>query len=130
EDMDEREESVTPINQSPARSPQLSPIKNTPSRNAPLELETTKSSLHHAHRMVTNLRNHLHREKTEKLELKRLLGAAQDEVENLRNKGSSKRAGKRPQLRRPMLDMLGPTRKPKQEISLHDDPQFLGVEWA
>jgi chromosome segregation ATPase len=101
DDLDEREESITPITQSPARSPQLSPIKNTPSRNAPLELETTKSSLQHAHRMVTNLRNNLHREKTEKLELKRLLATAQDEVEQLRNKGSgSKRAGKKPQLRR------------------------------
>ena len=129
DDLDEGEESLTPITQSPARSPQLSPIKNTPSRNAPLELETTKSSLQHAHRMVTNLRNNLHREKTEKLELKRLLAAAQDEVEQLRNKGSgSKRAGKKPQLRRPVPDLLG-SRKTRQEISLHDDPQFLGVEW-
>jgi hypothetical protein len=128
-DSDEGEESVTPITQSPARSPQLSPIKNTPSRNAPLELETTKSSLHHAHRMVTNLRNNLHREKTEKLELKRLLATAQDEVEQLRNKASgSKRAGKKPQLRRPIPDLLG-NRKTRQEISLQDDPQFLGVEW-
>ena len=128
-DLDEGEGVVTPVTLSPARSPQLSPIKNTPSRNAPLELETTKSSLHHAHRMVNNLRNNLHREKTEKLDLKRLLAAAQDEVEQLRNKASgSKRTGKKPQLRRTVPDLLG-NRKTRQEISLHDDPQFLGVEW-
>src|SRR5271170_7477737 len=128
-DIPEREESVTPHNLTPSNSPQLSPIKNTPSRNAPLELETTKSSLHHAHRMVTNLRNNLHREKTEKLELKRLLAAAQDEVEQLRNKGSgSKRAGKRPALRRSVVDMLGNNRKAREEVSVHDN-QLLDVAW-
>ena len=125
----EREESVTPHNLTPSNSPQLSPIKNTPSRNAPLELETTKSSLHHAHRMVTNLRNNLHREKTEKLELKRLLAAAQDEVEQLRSKASgSKRTSKRPPLKRPTADMLGNNRKEKHEISVHDN-RFLDVAW-
>ena len=128
-DIPEREESVTPHNLTPSNSPQLSPIKNTPSRNAPLELETTKSSLHHAHRMVTNLRNNLHREKTEKVELKRLLAAAQDEVEQLRNKASgSKRASKRPPPRRPMADMLGNNRKARNEISIQDN-QFLDVSW-
>ena len=133
-DRPETERSVTPVTQSPTTSPQLSPIKNTPSRNAPLELETTKSSLHHAHRMVTNLRNNLHREKTEKLELKRLLAAAQDEVEQLRSKASgSKRAGKRPQLKRSTVDMLGNNRKTKHEISLEinlqDKPQLLDAVW-
>ena len=128
-DIPEREESITPHNLTPSNSPQLSPIKNTPSRNAPLELETTKSSLHHAHRMVTNLRSNLHREKTEKLELKRLLAAAQDEVEQLRNKATgSKRAGKRPAPRRPMADMLGNNRKARHDVSIHDN-QLLDVAW-
>lgn len=126
-DSPEQELNITP-SVTPTVSPQLSPIKNTPSRNAPLELETTKSSLHHAHRMVTNLRNTLYREKTEKLELKKLLAAAQDEVEQLRSKASgSKRAAKRPQMRRPMSDMLGNKRRPEHEvtINLEDSPQSL-----
>ena len=127
-DLPENDGGITPDNQSPAASPQLSPIKNTPSRNAPLELETTKSSLHHAHRLVTNLRSNLHREKTEKVELRRLLAAAQDEVEQLRSKASgSKRAGKRPQVRRP-IDLLG-NRKARQEVTVQDDLQFLDAPW-
>lgn len=130
DDIFDGEESITPINQSPSRSPQLSPIKNTPSRNAPLELETTKSSLHHAHRMVNNLRNNLHREKTEKLELKRLLAAAQDEVEQLRLRtAGNKRAGKRPQVKRSTVDMLGSSRRPRQEFTFPEDPTFANVDW-
>lgn len=130
EDIEEQEESITPVTQSPTASPLPSPIKNTPSRNAPLELETAKSSLHHAHRMVANLRNNLHREKTEKLELKRLLASAQDEVEQLRNKASgSKRAAKRPQLRRPNSGMLGNNRKAQLEINAQD-PELLDSAWG
>src|SRR5579862_658301 len=126
----EEEEILTPTDQSPARSPQFSPIKNTPSRNAPLELETTKSSLHHAHRMTTTLRSNLHREKTEKLEFKRLLAAAQDEVEQLRHKATgAKRAGKRPQGKRSVVDMLGASRRPRHEFSLHEDSALLNAEW-
>ena len=122
------EGTITPIRATPTGSPQLSPIKNTPSRNAPLELETTKSSLHHAHRLVNNLRNNLHREKTEKLELKRLLAAAQDEVEQLRNKATaSKRAPKRPQLRRPGSDVLGGGRRIRHEVSFDDESPYVDV---
>jgi hypothetical protein len=128
DNLSDGEESVTPIDRSPNASPQLSPIKNTPSRNAPLELETTKSSLHHAHRMVTNLRNTLHREKTEKLELRRLLATAQDEVEQLRNKPGSKRGPKRQPSKRPVVDMLG-NRKVRHEVSFEDDPQVLDINW-
>ena len=125
-ELPERDGSVTPAAQSPAISPQLSPIKNTPSRNAPLELETAKSSLHHAHRLVNNLRNTLHREKTEKVELRRLLAAAQDEVEQLRSKASSsKRAGKRPQSKRPIVDLLGTQRRARHEITLQEDSESL-----
>lgn len=130
DDVIDEEQIRTPVNLSPTLTPQLSPIKNTPSRNAPLELETTKSSLHHAHRMVNNLRNTLHREKTEKLELKRLLAAAQDEVEQLRHKASgAKRAGKRPQVKRSTVEMLGSSRRPHHEITMEDDPNFVHVDW-
>lgn len=134
EDIDEEELAhqegvLTPIRGTPTGSPQLSPIKNTPSRNAPLELETTKSSLHHAHRLVNNLRNNLHREKTEKSELKRLLAAAQDEVEQLRAKATgSKRPPKRPHLRRPGSDLLGGARRAKHDISFDDELGYVDIQ--
>ncbi|PQE33637.1 Anucleate primary sterigmata A protein [Rutstroemia sp. NJR-2017a WRK4] len=64
----------------PEHSPPPSPIKVTP-RHSMLESETLKSSLHHAHRMIQNLKGNIHREKTEKLELKRMLQEARDELE-------------------------------------------------
>lgn len=57
-----------------------SPVKAT-SRIGNLESETLKSSLNHAHRMIQNLKNNIHREKTEKLDLKRMLQDARDELE-------------------------------------------------
>ncbi|KAI7868699.1 meiotic cell cortex C-terminal pleckstrin homology-domain-containing protein [Spinellus fusiger] len=54
-------------------------------RQPTMELETLKTSLAHAHRMVSNLRSNLHKEKTEKFELKKLLGETQEQVEQLQN---------------------------------------------
>ena len=68
----------------PEGSPPPSPTKATP-RHGMLESETLKSSLHHAHRMIQNLKGNIHREKTEKLELKRMLQDARDELEIRRN---------------------------------------------
>ncbi|KAI9314414.1 hypothetical protein BX666DRAFT_450825 [Dichotomocladium elegans] len=59
--------------------------KQLPSRNQALEVETLKTSLAHAHRMVSNLRSNLHREKTEKFELKKLLNEYQETIEQLQN---------------------------------------------
>lgn len=73
-------------NITPEHSPPPSPIKGTP-RHSMLESETLKSSLHHAHRMIQNLKGNIHREKTEKLELKRMLQDARDELEARRNDG-------------------------------------------
>ncbi|KAJ9639497.1 hypothetical protein H2199_006532 [Coniosporium tulheliwenetii] len=70
----------------PEHSPPPSPTKATP-RNGALESETLKSSLAHAHRMIQNLKNNIHREKTEKIELKRMLQDARDELESRRNGG-------------------------------------------
>ncbi|KAI9320400.1 hypothetical protein BX666DRAFT_1875071 [Dichotomocladium elegans] len=50
-----------------------------------LEVETLKSSLAHAHRMVSNLRGNLHREKQEKFELKKLLAESQEVIEQMQN---------------------------------------------
>ena len=50
---------------SPEHSPPPSPTKATP-RHGGLESETLRSSLHHAHRMIQNLKNNIHREKNGK----------------------------------------------------------------
>jgi len=75
EDFESAADNVTP-----EHSPPPSPTKGTP-RHSMLETETLKSSLHHAHRMIQNLKGNIHREKTEKLELKRMLQDARDELE-------------------------------------------------
>jgi len=72
---DQDDEDYTPDHSEPG-----SPIKGTP-RHGMLESETLKSSLNHAHRMIQNLKNNIHREKTEKIELKRMLQDARDELE-------------------------------------------------
>ncbi|KAL9083937.1 MAG: hypothetical protein Q9159_005492 [Coniocarpon cinnabarinum] len=74
--------------ETPEASPPASPTKATP-RHGALESETLKSSLHHAHRMIQNLKNNMHREKTEKIELKRMLQDARDEIEQQRNGGTA-----------------------------------------
>ncbi|KAG2219450.1 hypothetical protein INT45_008098, partial [Circinella minor] len=70
--------------QSSKESPPGSP-KQQPTRNQQLEVETLKTSLAHAHRMVSNLRSNLHREKTEKFEFKKLLAESQETIEQLQN---------------------------------------------
>lgn len=67
-------------------SPPPSPSKGS-RRHSMLESETLKSSLHHAHRMIQNLKGNVHREKTEKLELKRMLQEARDELDVRRSEG-------------------------------------------
>lgn len=80
-------------------SPPPSPTKGMP-RQSVLESETLKSSLHHAHRMIQNLKSNVHREKTEKLDLKRLLQEARDELEVRRSEaGMSNGEAKRIKLR-------------------------------
>lgn len=114
-------EQITPEN-----SPPPSPNKFTPRHNH-LESETLKSSLGHAHRMIQNLKSTIHREKTEKIELKRMLQEARDEVEQKRCEGSapngsSKRLkSKQDSFRKPPRpDLLGAGRKEKSFVELHD----------
>lgn len=76
-------------------SPPGSPSKAM-NRHSMLESETLKSSLNHAHRMIQNLKSNIHREKTEKLELKRMLQESRDELESRRgDAGISNNANKR-----------------------------------
>ncbi|KAL1305776.1 hypothetical protein AAFC00_003943 [Neodothiora populina] len=110
---------------SPDDSPPPSPSK-TPARNGMLESETLKSSLTHAHRMIQSLKNNIHREKTEKIELKRMLQDARDEVESLRHGGNASVAKKRRSAQdnarkqiRP--EKLGAARSSTQEIIMDVD---------
>ncbi|KAI4237814.1 MAG: hypothetical protein L6R40_005839 [Gallowayella cf. fulva] len=106
-------------------SPPPSPIKGG-QRHTMLESETLKSSLHHAHRMIQNLKGNVHREKTEKLELKRMLQEARDELDVRRSEGPSsnrpksksqqdqaKRAGRQ--------NMLGAGRNSRTDVTV-DEP--------
>ncbi|KAJ5688967.1 Anucleate primary sterigmata protein A [Penicillium macrosclerotiorum] len=118
---DDEQEQNTPDN-----SPPPSPNKFTP-RHGHLESETLKSSLGHAHRMIQNLKSTIHREKTEKIELKRMLQEARDEVEQRRREtaapnGSTKRLKtKDTSFRKPARpDLLGAGRKEKSFVELHD----------
>ncbi|KAJ9211025.1 hypothetical protein DTO166G4_7417 [Paecilomyces variotii] len=75
----------------PENSPPVSPNKPTPRHNH-LESETLRSSLGHAHRMIQNLKSNIHREKTEKIELKRMLQDARDELETRRREAQAPQA--------------------------------------
>ncbi|TID14597.1 hypothetical protein E2P81_ATG08546 [Venturia nashicola] len=116
----------------PGNSPPGSPSKATP-RHGPLQAETLQSSLNHAHRQIQGLRNQLHREKTEKIEYRRLLQEARDELEAKRNGNDSgkKRRSKEPDLikKTAKLDRLGAARQSREEIIL-DDPDWEDHEDA
>jgi hypothetical protein len=112
--------------EAPDDSPPPSPTKATP-RHGGLESETLRSSLHHAHRMIQNLKNNIHREKTEKIELKRMLQDARDELEQRRGDGgfgsSSKRQKTKSEtFKKPLHpNMLGGSRRSRTDVELDED---------
>ncbi|KAG9245345.1 hypothetical protein BJ878DRAFT_23682 [Calycina marina] len=112
-------------NITPEHSPPPSPVKGTP-RHSMLESETLKSSLHHAHRMIQNLKGNIHREKTEKLELKHMLQDTRDELESRRNEtgmGSNKRSRKveSREFKKPLRPgQLGGLRNSRSELFVDD----------
>ena len=85
-------------------SPPGSPSKGA-TRNSMLESETLKSSLHHAHRMIQNLKSNIHREKTEKLELKRMLQESRDELESRRSETGTNGNGNKRLKSRSQIDI-------------------------
>lgn len=123
EELPQAEES--PLDRSDVEhSPPPSPSKGIP-RHSLLESETLKSSLHHAHRMIQNLKSNVQREKTEKLDLKRMLQEARDEldvrrgetrpgndIKRLKSKKSQQELSKR-QVR---PNMLGASRNSRTDI--------------
>lgn len=108
----------------PEHSPPPSPTKATP-RHPGLESETLRSSLHHAHRMIQNLKSNIHREKTEKIELKRMLQDAQDELEQRRgDPGSgSKRLKTKPDILKKAArpEMLGGGRRARTDVEIEQE---------
>ncbi|KAK3298185.1 uncharacterized protein B0H64DRAFT_68083 [Chaetomium fimeti] len=123
----EEDSNSAPDHNTPEHSPPPSPMKPTP-RHSGLESETLKTSLGHAQRTIQTLRTNIHREKTEKLELKRMLQDARDEVEKLRSdpnpapKKSRKaelREAKKPSFR---LNQLGVSRSSRTEVV--EDPEW------
>ena len=109
----------------PEHSPAPSPSKATP-RHGMLETETLKHSLQHAHRMIQQLKNNIHREKTEKIELKRVLQDTRDELDTARAQVGPGSASKRRRSEKdlfkkpPRPDRLGALRSGTQEI-IEDD---------
>jgi hypothetical protein len=110
----------------PEHSPPPSPTKATP-RHGGLESETLKSSLHHAHRMIQNLKGNIHREKTEKIELKRMLQDARDELEQQRGNGAGSGSGTKRQktrsdiFKKPLRpEILGANRKARTDVEFDD----------
>jgi len=110
-------------NVTPEHSPPPSPVKGTP-RHSMLESETLKTSLHHAQRTIMSQRTQLHREKTEKLDLKRLLQDARDEVDRLRHEsgGASSRRLKKTDSRdsKKQPKLLGGVRATRDEFYMED----------
>ncbi|CCU79871.1 putative anucleate primary sterigmata protein A [Blumeria hordei DH14] len=116
---------IAPNDLTPEHSPPPSPVKGTP-RHSMLESETLKSSLHHAHRTIQTLKSNIQREKSEKLELRRVLQDARDELEVRRRdagSGNVKKARKREvkEVKRPLNPgHLGLSRSSKSEIFIND----------
>lgn len=114
-------------NATPEHSPPPSPIKGTP-RHAVLETETVKTSLGHAQRTIQSQRNQLHREKTEKLELRRIIQDLRDDLEKLRGDPGASLVNRRSrkvdskEYKRPSK-LLGSMRSGRHEIFL-DDPEW------
>lgn len=124
-----------PDQPTPENTPPPSPNKPTP-RHGHLETETLRSSLGHAHRMIQNLKSTIHREKTEKIELKRMLQEARDELETRRREAAvpaashhhhPKRQKIKPEtFKKPIVrpDLLGPARRGRTTEVALDEPDW------
>ena len=109
-------------------SPPPSPTKGS-QRHSMLESETLKSSLNHAHRMIQNLKGNVHREKSEKVELKRMLQEARDELEIRRAEPKAKRLQSKSitDIKKAGRPGLGQARNSKTDVTM-DDPE-RDPEW-
>ena len=112
-DVESDNEDVRAAQTTPEHSPPPSPVKGTP-RHSNLESETIKSSLHHAHRMIQNLKSNIHREKSEKVELKRMLQEARDELELRRGEGNGVIGANKRQKAKPQQDNFKKPARPSR----------------
>ncbi|PTB70502.1 PH-domain-containing protein [Trichoderma citrinoviride] len=126
------------IDITPEHSPPQSPMKGTTPRHSMLETETLKTSLQHAQRTIQSQRSQLHREKTEKLEFRRIIQDLRDDLEKARNeleKGPALppvRRGRRVEpkevkVRQPRL--LGSFRSSRQEVVIEEPVVTEDPEW-
>ncbi|KAL1896378.1 hypothetical protein Sste5346_004763 [Sporothrix stenoceras] len=132
DDFDTATDNITP-----EHSPPASPVKGTP-RHSVLESETLKTSLLHAQRTLQSLRTNLHREKTEKLELRRMLQDTRDELERSRSdpngpgSGASKKNRKDPRDLHNKLrsSQLGGARSSRTDLYMlaSNDPDWEEVQ--
>ncbi|BFZ54467.1 hypothetical protein PYCC9005_001504 [Savitreella phatthalungensis] len=116
----------------PVRSPIMSPVKQTPSRNPHLEAETMKGSLEHMMGQLQRARKTAEREKAEKLKLRKELDLVLEELSKLqeehaqleqlkvskvgRSMGASQRGGDGRRTRgRP--ELMGASRRATSEVS-------------
>lgn len=113
-------------NITPEHSPPPSPVKGTP-RHSMLETETVKTSLQHAQRTIQSQRSQIHREKTEKLELRRIVQDLRDDLERARSDttgaAQSNRRGRKSEakeVKKPQQRLLGNFRSSRQEIATED----------
>ncbi len=121
EDFESAADNITP-----EHSPPPSPVKGTP-RHSMLESETLKNSLGHAQRTIQSLRTNVHREKTERLELRRMLQDARDELEKMRGDPNASRKNRKVdsrEFKKPLrLGQLGGARSSKTNLYF-DDPDW------
>ncbi|KAF5587675.1 Anucleate primary sterigmata A [Fusarium pseudoanthophilum] len=108
----------------PEHSPPVSPIKGTP-RHAMLETETMKSSLSHAQRTIQSQRGLLHREKTEKLELRRIIQDLRDDLEKARSDAGEHKPHRKSRVKeskefKKPPRLLGSFRSSRQEVITDD----------
>ncbi|KAK7946442.1 PH domain-containing protein [Apiospora aurea] len=124
--MSEDELKAASRGDTPDDSPPPSPVKGTPLRHSMLESETLKTSLSHAQRTIQSLRTNVHREKTEKLELRRMLQDARDELEKTRQdpmpeKRRPRKSETSKEFKKPPPRLLGNLRPVRSEIYIDEE---------
>ncbi|RCI03389.1 hypothetical protein CU098_000520, partial [Rhizopus stolonifer] len=86
---DANKDQDTESDQANANTPVLTASTSQSNRTQVLEAETLKQSLAHAHRIISNLRSSLHKEKLEKFEVKKMLSDSQENIEQMRKEMAS-----------------------------------------
>ncbi|KAL1917416.1 uncharacterized protein VTP21DRAFT_3809 [Calcarisporiella thermophila] len=86
-ERDETDLLPAPRPDTPTETPPASPIKS-PTKSQSLQVETLKNSLQHAQRAYHHCRNLLAKEKSEKMELRKMLTEREETIERMRQQGN------------------------------------------